>query len=318
MLARAADALYWIGRYLERAENVARLMLVTSELAVEIEGLDEELARAQWEELRSALGGGQVPDSAAGRDPLPALRSMRWYLLDERNPMSVRESLTRARENARNIRELLTKEAFTDLNEVHRELDALRRRRLRDPAVAHDQATQAHAGIRAVLGSIDLTLSRDEGWRFMKLGEALERTERVLLVLRTKLPGLRQSASGPELPLLYARWRALLRGVASLENFRARKGAGLDPELVLRFLLFDPASPRSVLNGVQRIRRYLDDLPYGDAISEADRILGRLDARLRYDDEEIVTKLDLAFFCEETAQDLARAHDAITRQYFRH
>lgn len=315
MLSRVADSLYWLGRYLERAENVSRLLFVASETAVELEGLDEALAQAEWDDLLAAVPGSEVGGLEFSLEEGLAVPYVRRLLLDEDNPVSVRHSLAQARENARSVREALTKEVFGNLNEVYRELDRSRRRAARDPVSARQEVVRIHGAILTTLGAIEHTMSRDQGWNFMKLGEAIERVQRTLLVLRAKLPVLAQEGSA-DLPLFYARWRGMLRSVASLENYRSARGGQLDPDQIVRFLLFDRAAPRSVLCGISRIRGYLDRLPGGQATSEADRILGRMHAMLSYDDEEILTRSELPGFCAESADGLVAAHDAIARQYF--
>jgi uncharacterized alpha-E superfamily protein len=181
--------------------------------------------------------------------------------------------------------------------------------------VALDAIAQSHRAILTTLGAIEHTLSRDQGWTFMKLGEAMARTLRTLLVLRARLPGLR-SAAGEDLPLFYARWRGLLRAVASLENYRRVRGSLVDPDDVVRFLLFDPYSPRSVRCGLARIKGYQDALPKPSPITPPARIAGMLLARIEYDDERIMEKPDLAPFCDQMISDIRGLHDAIERQYF--
>ena len=210
MLSRVAESLYWIGRYLERSENVTRLLMVTTEMAVEIEGLNDELAQVQWDELLASVGAEKGAPAQFSPESGLALPYLNWLLLDEANPVSVRESLSHARENARNVREALTREVFLDLNEGHRELDRLRESLPSNQASALDEVSRTHRAIRTILGSIEHTLSRDEGWHFMKLGEAFERTQRTLWVLGTRLPGL-QELDRTDLPLLYGLWRGLLR-----------------------------------------------------------------------------------------------------------
>ena len=109
MLSRVAESLYWIGRYLERAENVNRLLLVTTEVAVEIEGLDDSLAQAQWDELLVAVGSNPDPGLMFSPELGLALPYLKWLLLDDENPVSVRKSLGLARENARGAREAITR-----------------------------------------------------------------------------------------------------------------------------------------------------------------------------------------------------------------
>ncbi len=315
MLSRVANALYWIGRYLERAENMSRLVLVTSEVSVEIEGLDDKLAQRQWDELLRSVSSSVDEGLDFSPETGLLLPYFRWLFLEENNPISVRSSITSARDNARAIREVLTREVFTDLNECHHGIERIRRRRLRDPVAAREEMARCHGSVIKVLGSIEHTLSRDQGWTFLKLGEAMERTRRTLRVLEAKLPGLAPGAADRELPLLFARWRGLLRSVASLENYRARHGAALDPDKVVRFLLFEPTAPRSVLCGVGRLRGYLDALPGGAAVSEADRVLGRVHAALIYDDDQIIER-GIVRFAEDTTTQLTAAHEAIRRQYF--
>jgi uncharacterized alpha-E superfamily protein len=312
MLSRVASSLYWMGRYLERAENVSRLLLVTAEDSSDLEGLDEERARGEWQDLAEAVPGWTPPDLAQEPERR-AIACIESLLLDPGSPVSVRSALECARENARGVREATTREVFENLNEAYQDLK--RRRRLRDRVVALDAIVQSHRAILTTLGAIEHTLSRDQGWTFMKLGEAMARTLRTLLVLRARLPGLR-GAAGEDLPLFYARWRALLRAVASLENYRRVRGSLVDPDDVVRFLLFDPYSPRSVRCGLARIKGYMDALPKSSSITPPVRIAGMLLARIEYDDERIMEKLDLTPFCDQMIADIRGLHDAIERQYF--
>jgi len=315
MLARVADALYWIGRYLERAENVARLVLVTSEISVEIEGLDDDVSQAEWDSLAVAVPGAQnIPRDFSPATGL-ALPYLEALLLDEANPVSVRCSLARARENARGVREALTREVFLTLNEAWRDLERLAREPLASPGEGFQALTRVHGDILAVLGAMEHTLSRDAGWTFLKLGEALERTRRTALVLRAKLPQL-GGVARTDLPLVYARWRSLLRSVASLENFRREHGARLDPQQVVRFLLFDRHAPRSIFCGMARMKNYLAQLPQRRNGDGAARIVGRLLARIEFDDAQILEKPDLTPFLDEVVARLADADAAIAREFF--
>jgi uncharacterized alpha-E superfamily protein len=305
-----------MGRYVERAENVTRMLMVTSEVSVDFEGMDAKLAQAEWDELARALPGSEVSREGFTSEDGVGAPCIHSFLLSQENPMSVLNSLGRARENARAVREALTREVFLNLNEAYRSLDERRRRPTRDPVATLDAVSDTHRAILTALGAMEHTLTRDQGWTFLKLGEAMERTLRTLEVLRVKLPGLRDTESEVDLPLYYARWRALLRSIASLENFRRVHGASLDARAVVHFLLFDPSTPRSVRCGVIRMKNYLDQLPSGGGMSEAQRIVGKALATVSYEDDRIMSSPDLGYACEELIQELGALHVALDRHYF--
>ena len=161
ILSRVADGLYWMGRYLERAENTARLLLVTEELSTEVLGLDEALAREEWKDLRAVFPGFPEDD----RDPRAltgfAAASLLGLSVDPDNPYSVFHSLKKARDNARSVREALTLEVFINLNETYRELEAQNPGQLADPAAFRSALTSTQRGIMSTVGAIEHTLTRD-------------------------------------------------------------------------------------------------------------------------------------------------------------
>jgi uncharacterized alpha-E superfamily protein len=313
MLSRVAGSLYWLGRYVERAENVTRLLQVTSQVAVEFGGLDDKLAISEWEDFARLLA---TDPLEAARPDGPVVAHTEEFLLNADNPLSVHGSLARARDNARAVREALTHEVFLNLNAAYRGLDERRRTGIADAVAAGDAVADTHRAILTALGSMENTLNRDQGWTFLKLGEAIERTQRTLSVLSAKLPSLRGANEDGGLPLLFARRRGLLRSVASLENFRRVHSGGLDANAVARFLLFQPDAPRSVRCGATRMSNYLQQLPSPRGMGAAARIAGRLLATLSYEDDHIMSAPDLAGFCDDAIDALAKLHEAIGRQYF--
>lgn len=311
MLARVADALYWMGRYIERAENVTRLLMVTSDFSVELEGLADAAALKEWESLLAVLPGTTPIERRKNESVM--VSHARSLLVDDKNPMSVFSSLDHARENARSIGEVLTREVFTTLNEAHRELRDQRKKGIRTAVHANDLASKTHLEILTILGAIEHTLTRDQGWTYMKLGEAMERTQRTLQVMRIYHPTLQRLENELDPTLFYAGWRSLLLSLASLENYRRAHGAGLDPDTVTRFLMFDPSTPRAVRCGVARMKGYLSGLPHEEpSVRNAARLLGKLDAEMTYDADEVMAADDLNKFLVGALGRLAEAHDLIT------
>ena len=316
ILSRVADALYWMGRYLERAENVTRLLLVTEETATEVLGLDEDLARADWIDLRTIFPG---PDGAAEPPrPLKALAQAALYELsiDPSHPYSIFFSLKKARDNARTVREALTIEVFVALNETYRELEGRNRRQMADPPSFRNALAATHRGILSTAGAIEQTLARDPGWLFLKLGESMERVFRTAVVLRVKLPSLLPHEPKVDLPLFYTRWRGLLRGLSSLENYRKVHGARMEPADALQFLLFDAQTPRSLRYGTGAVKDLLDRISGTSQLSLPARIMGKLAAELAYQGQDVGHDGSALAFIDHVLGELARCHDTVSTTYF--
>lgn len=315
MLSRVADSLYWMGRYLERAENIARLLLVTEDFSTETQGLDEDLAQTVWKDLLAVFPAAEVtrPASLFAQPAVPYLHS---FFLDGGNPYSIHFSVRKARENARSVREALTVEVFLAINEVYRALEASETRGMPDPPAFRDALTATQKGLFTILGAIDNTFTRDESWRFLKLGEGLERLYRTTLILRVKLPALLAAEPSADAPLQHTQWRTLLRTLSSLENYRRVHGAGLEPRRVIAFLLFDPSSPRSLRYGAAALQECLEAIAGPGAVTAPVRLVGRLHAELCYDDEELMRRADFAGLLDAVAAELGKVHDALTAQYF--
>jgi len=128
MLSRVADAVYWMGRYLERAENITRVLLVTDDFATETQGFAEDLAQAAWKDVLAILPSAELTRPVSAFAPL-SLPYLQAFFVDGRNPYSVHYSLRKARENARAVREALTVEVFTSINETFRAVEAHGERR---------------------------------------------------------------------------------------------------------------------------------------------------------------------------------------------
>jgi uncharacterized alpha-E superfamily protein len=316
ILSRVADGLYWMGRYLERAENTARLLLVTEELSTEVLGLDEPLARGEWNDLRAIFPG--FPDGEPPARHLAGLAaaSLLGLSIDPENRHSVFYSLKKARDNARSVREALTLEVFINLNETYRELEGHNRRQLGDPATFRSALQSTQRGIMSTVGAIEHTLPRDAGWLFLKLGESLERVFRTVVILRVKLPALVAAEPKIDLPLFYSQWRSLLRGLSCLENYRKAFGARLEPIDVLQFLLFDPQTPRSVRYGATAVKEHLDRISSASEMSQPARIVGKLAAELSYQGHDLIREGQILPFLDHVLTELGRAHDALSTQYF--
>lgn len=306
MLSRIADSLYWMGRYIERAENTCRLLKATHEFTVELSGLNDELADQEWHLLF-----GKPPTNAGLTLNAQYIDS---FMYDASNPLSVISCIEQARSNARSIGEVLTREVIQQLNEMYHAMVSARQAVALNPARLTDFTEATHKDILTLLGAIEHTLTRDQGWTYMKLGEAMERTQRTLKVLELKLPNLRAAHKTNDLSMSFAFGRILLLDLASLENYRRVYGARLEPDQVLKFLLFDDQTPRSVHSGLKRMKGYVDLLPSAHGgMPTMRRILGRKLAEAQYDEARIMAMSDLAEYTQRTSIALMNAHEALVK-----
>jgi uncharacterized alpha-E superfamily protein len=315
MLSRVADALYWMGRYLERSENLTRLLLVTEDISSETQGLAEQIAQSAWKDLLAIFPSAEVEAPASAFTPM-SHAYLASFFLDPANPYSVHSSLRRARENARSVREALTVEVFLALNETFRAVEAHARKGLADPPSFRDALGDAHRGLFAIVGAIEHTFTRDQGWLFLKLGESLERIYRTAMILRAKLPALAVAEPRADVALFYSQWRTLLRALGSLENYRRSFGARLEPELVVPFLLLDPHSPRSLRCGLETVKGHLERIAGGGEPAPPLRLIGRLHAELAYQDARAAAAAADPAFLDRVVNTVAQTHDALAAQYF--
>lgn len=282
MLSRIAESLYWMGRYIERAENTARLLDVNYYAIVEapvvpgVKGIVSE----QWAPLLAMAGDEEgfrhYYERADGRT-VPE-----WLAFDARNPGSIRSSLARARENARALRERISSEMWEAINKAYLELcfdteGVLERDGLHDYCIAAREASHLFFGIAHA------TLPRDLGWSFLTAGQLLERADNVLRFLQLRYRAYRGQepvARGLE----NHRGMALLKSVSAYEAYRKRYYAALEPGRIADFLLLDPAFPRSLRYSVKRLHQELERIAQRNPERDDGllRHAGWLAARLEY------------------------------------
>jgi len=294
MLSRAADAVYWMSRYLERADSYARFLDVNLHLT-----LDQPLDRAQqWLPLVETTGDRELFVKNHGE--ATAANAMRFMISDETNPNSIFSCVSMARENARCVREMLSSEMWLQINRFYLKLiDALHPgEEIRDHGEflgwVKDNCA-LHNGI------MDGTLSHSEAWHFGCLGKYLERADKTSRLLDIKyfylLPGPEEV--GGTIDLL--QWQAVLRSASALEMFRRSEGA-MTPTAVANFLIFQPEFPRSIrfcLKQAETSLRELTPSGIGTFRNEAEKRLGGFRSQLDYTDIQDVFKSGLHEYLDQ-------------------
>jgi uncharacterized alpha-E superfamily protein len=301
VLSRIAESLFWIGRYLERADATARILDVHIQLLLEDPWVDETVACSS---LLSVMGT-DVDEGAEVRAP-DVLHALAF---DHANPSAIAGSISYARENARGARETISAETFEGLNATWMNLAERRLRADRLGPHGYFKWVRDRAAILA--GLVDTTMSRDDSWLFLTLGRNLERADMTarLLMMRT-LPG----GAAPT-------WGTLLRSCGAYESYLRTYRGPVKPDKAAEFLLVDRLSPRSVLVALQNAEDCLSHLDPAlgrvGFTDEARRLLGRARTDLEYRGAGELLG-DFSHDLEGLQLTCSRVSDAVAKRYFPH
>ncbi|HEX8199290.1 MAG TPA: alpha-E domain-containing protein [Isosphaeraceae bacterium] len=316
MLSRVAENLYWISRYVERAENVARLLDVGFFIELDAPGLTAGGPEGGAVEgvltilaCRSAF---QRVHPGGGRDAV-----LHFLTFDRQHRQSILAMIARARENARGTQEALSAEAWRQINTMYLYLESRRalRRFRASPSRFFDGIKR---GCILFAGLIDGTLPRSEAFHFLQLGRYLERVGQVSRILNVRLHDLRDpDAPTAEPAVRTIQWSSLLRSCSAYEAFLRQHHERIDPPGIVRYLVLDADFPRAmrfcVARCLESLRAIAADSGFG---AEAERLLGRLDSELRYLDVGEILGQGLSPFLSGIQDACNRIGDEIHRAYF--
>ncbi len=276
MLSRTADNLYWIARYMERAETMARLLEVGSRISLLPSTGDG--FRSEWESLLQASG---TANGFARKYGEPVQRNIESYLFfDLDNVSSVAACITAARENGRIVRTALTTQVWDALNTAFQELRSM----LRTPRGELElgrltEWTMRHTAM--MRGAIDATLLRNDGYDFLNLGYYLERADNTARLMDVKYYVLLPSADFVGSGRDNYQWTTLLRAMSAHRAFHWAYGGEVTAAKIAHFLILNPQCPRSLLTSIEGVTTHLERLArlYGGstgAQSHAREVLGEL------------------------------------------
>ncbi|HEX4130682.1 MAG TPA: alpha-E domain-containing protein [Pirellulales bacterium] len=321
MLSRVADALFWMSRYLERAEHVARLLDVCFHLDLDLHGLLSGRPDLHWNALMAIIQPNRVPDeSSNGQEPLDPDAISESLMFDLSNHGSVMSCVNRARSNARSVRGTINGEMWKELNKLYWQLtDEQFCAQARESPYDFCQAVEC--GSHLVQGVCDATLTHDEGWQFIQLGKFLERADKTLRTLDVQHGLLTSMADPLDLSLTNLLWGAVLRSCRAYEAYQTRYVGRVEPEHVIELLLLHRNFPRSVLFSLESAAAALEQIELsmpGRDTSPADRLLGRVLSDLKFMEVDDLMNRDLHGFLGEALEGCARVSRAIQEQYSFH
>jgi len=315
MLARDADAMYWMARYVERAEHVARLLLVNSNLLIDVGDLAPALQARQWQSLLTIFRTADLPDG-----PDLAQRVGQYLTFNLDNPNSILNCLTHARENARGIRENISSEMWENLNALYWSIRSDDTPNRFDDS-PDDLFRSVMTGSMLFQGLTDQTLAHDQRWQFAQLAKYLERTDVTCRVIQTKYDILKSNEQIFDSTLRNLHWMAVLRSCCSIEAYRRQYLGDMDPTRVAGFLILERNFPRSIrfsVSGALAAISAIRASSRGNVIDPTERILGRLDAQLEYAElSEILTE-GIPAYLQRIQTTVHEAAMAVQQSYFMH
>ena len=309
MLSRVAENLYWMSRYLERAEHTARLVDVELELSL------DRAQRAGAERRRFLLD--MLHTDAPGDEPLRAAKLIETLIFDRSKPSSMVSSIAAARENLRHVREQCSSEMWEQLNRLY--LSVM------DEQNDESRHVKSHAFLRGVRdgaqlfqGITDGTMSHGEGWQYIQLGRYVERTDTLAALIGAHFERLPHAPNQTVETSEYLEWIGLLRACGAFESYCKAYTAEIRPVQVAEFLLLNPDFPHSVrfsVDCVDSALKTIADLTDRKAGGPA-RIAGRLRAQLNFSQIDEILAAGAPQYLESVSKECAELHTAIHQIYF--
>ncbi|HVB74524.1 MAG TPA: alpha-E domain-containing protein [Ktedonobacteraceae bacterium] len=309
MLSRVAESLYWLSRYLERAEHTARLIDVHLNSMLDQAGGDEQL---RWQRLLRSL---RTPEPVGEIDAYSVTRLLTF---DEDNPASIVSCIAAARENARQVRERISSEMWEQLNRLFLRVKQASMEQIWH-AEPHRFLNSVKEDIYLFQGITDATMSHSEGWHFIRVGRFLERTTATAALLDIHFSAFlsEQSAYDNE-PLDSLDWVELLRSCSSFEAYCKVYTAAIRPAHIAEFMLLNPELPHSIRFSCTMMQAALQAISKATSTRRTDRagrLAGRLRALLDYDQIEDILSANMHEYLENIQRQCALIHNGIYQTY---
>jgi uncharacterized alpha-E superfamily protein len=301
MLSRVADSLYWMSRYLERADHCARVLEANYNLLLNPSKLSRE---QRWERIAASLG---LSPELSSPDPLTSVIRL---IGETRMNSSIVSCITVARENASQVREQISSEMWERLNQLYHEI-AQSSLQMTGDAEPLRVIYVFREGTYRFQGVTDSTINHGEGWHFIQLGKYLERACGLSALLDTYFA----TATGAD----DLDWAALLTSCSAFEAYCKVYTADLKPSAVAEFLLLNPDFPYTVRYSAEQMRgalRAIGNTTSARKTSAVERIVGKLRSLLAYTQIEEIMPRDLHPFFGNVIEQCQKLHAALHELYF--
>lgn len=306
MLSRVANHIYWMERYLERAENTARLIQVNTHLLLDL----PRSVTLGWEPIIDMLS---FRDTFYENYDIADERNViKFIVTDTANPGSIINCLAHARENARIIREIIPSEAWEQINNLHmvakEDGQSVLTRRHR-----FDCLNRVIIGNQAITGLLGGTMNRGLGYAFLRLGRHLERADMTSRIIDVRSASLLPDLS-PELTAFEnIQWMSVLKSLTAYQMYRQEMRLKIGRSDVLNFLIKNKTFPRSLMHGLCQIDKCLEELPSSGETREK---VASLQDNLLTLDTKTLKQSTLHDVIDDIQAGVTTIHNSINENYF--
>lgn len=311
MLSRVANSIYWMCRYIERAENVARFIDVNLNLLLDLPADGKE----QWSPLILTSGDQELYEK---NEQAYNQEEVIWFLTFDRSyPNSILSCVSAARENARSIREIISSEMWEHLNNFYLELikEESIKMALQDPDRFYRIIKMRS---HLFTGLLDSTMSHGEAWNFARIGMMIERADKTSRILDVKYFMLLPQVGLVNTPIDNLQWISVLKSASAFEMYR-KEFHQVKPANVANFLIFNRLFPRSIYHCIEKAQICLHRItgsPTGAVTNAAEKKLGRIKADLEYTDIEEVIEAGLHEFLDGLQTEFNQLGGIIGQTFF--
>lgn len=315
MLSRVAESLYWMSRYIERAENNARIAEVNLQLVLDLTNQPESDPQQQWNPIISSLEENELfatlyhePDGRAAID---------FVSLQKKNRNSIYSCVAQARENARTTREQISSEMWEQINRLYLFVTGDNARKLLR-ASPYEFFRRVIAGSHLFQGITDATMTHGEGWDFIRIGKLIERADSTSRLLDVKYHILLPSGERVGGNVDTIQWMSVLRSCSALEAYRKVYVDQVAPWKVAEFLIIHRDFPRSIgysIDCMDTALHRISGVAETHYANEAERLSGRLRSDLDFITIGDIFKFGLHEYLETVQQRLVEVSNAMHASY---
>jgi len=310
MLSRVADSLFWMSRYMERADGILRM------LKINYASSQDDIQEFSWKPVLKIFT--FLKEEEAEKLANNTRSVLLFMVTDKDNPNSVLNIVTQARENGRSVQDHITKEMWQCLNDFYH---AMRREKLTEQLQKEDPVTVLDSLIKLGLlyfGTTDVTMSRGEGNSFINIGKFLERAIQSADILDIKFNDLNYELDKPA-DTTY--WKYLLMSISGYELYLKTYRSGFEAKNVMEQILLNETFPRSVIYSINHLHRYFERLKNEKNLhnfNQLDFMIGKLRSKVKFSTSGSVINEGLHQFLTDTKSSLYQIGNALNQTYFAH